>query len=119
MISAWARLVSLSNLFHRSLTSGALVAKSKSSAQAENRDIAHVPASVDGHTSFDVSRADDKHTPRSTGTMDSEEDLNKVDTTAPKGVQDVQAMTYVWSKRDLIAAYVMFVSLLQVCCYRD
>ncbi|KAF2727282.1 siderophore iron transporter-like protein [Polyplosphaeria fusca] len=92
----------------RGLTSSALVANNNNTAQAENKDIAHVPASVAGHTSLDASRADDKlGAPRSTRTMDSEEDLTKVDTTAPQGVQDVQAMTYVWSRRDLIAAYIM------------
>jgi hypothetical protein len=41
------------------------------------------------------------------GTADSEEELTKVDTTAPDGVQRIQAMTYVWSKPNLIAAYVL------------
>ncbi|KAF2702846.1 alpha/beta-hydrolase [Pleomassaria siparia CBS 279.74] len=36
----------------------------------------------------------------------SEEELTKVDTAAPQGTQKVQAMTHVWSKRDLILAYI-------------
>lgn len=35
------------------------------------------------------------------------ESIEKVDPDAQHGVQRVQAMTHVWSKRDLIAAYIM------------
>jgi hypothetical protein len=38
---------------------------------------------------------------------DSEEELAKIDTTAPDGVQRIQAMTHVWTKPNLILAYVL------------
>jgi hypothetical protein len=36
----------------------------------------------------------------------SDEELNKVDTNAEHGVQAIQAATHVWTKRDLILAYI-------------
>jgi hypothetical protein len=35
-----------------------------------------------------------------------DEELNKVDTTAERGVQAIQAATHVWTKKDLIYAYI-------------
>jgi hypothetical protein len=37
---------------------------------------------------------------------ESDEELNKVDTTAEIGVQQVQAASMIWKKRDLILAYI-------------
>ncbi|KAF2108447.1 siderophore iron transporter-like protein [Lophiotrema nucula] len=91
----------------RGLTSSALIARDTKDLNAANTDIADVPASYGGHTSSDVARPDEKlGAPRSTD-VDSDEELTKVDTTAEGGVQKVQAMTYVWTKRDLILAYIM------------
>jgi hypothetical protein len=96
----------------KGLTSAALVAGNTPAANADNKDIADVPAAVQGHTSMDVSRPDEKlGTPRTDTSMsnNSDEELNKVDTTAESGVQAVQAATMVWSKRDLILAYILYV----------
>jgi len=92
----------------KGLTSNALVSAPLAS-QPDHKDVADVPAAVQGHTSMDQSRPDEKlGTPR-TGTSMSgsdDEELNKIDTTAEPGVQAVQAATHVWTKRDLIIAYV-------------
>jgi hypothetical protein len=92
----------------KSLTSSALVANNTHAANADNKDVADVPASYAGHTSIDVPRVDEKlGAPRDADPMSSEEELTKVDTTAEQGVQNVQAMTHVWTRRDLIVAYIM------------
>ncbi|KAF1945136.1 siderophore iron transporter mirB [Clathrospora elynae] len=97
----------------KGLTSSALLAGNTPSTYADNKDIADVPASVQGHTSMDVARPDEKlGTPRTDSTYDSDEELNKVDTTAEPGVQAVQAASHVWTKRDLILAYI-FMWLIQ------
>ncbi|KAF2124081.1 hypothetical protein P153DRAFT_371379 [Dothidotthia symphoricarpi CBS 119687] len=82
---------------------------SASSPQTNQRDVADVPASVQGHTSMDVGRPDEKlgtartHSPLSDR---SDEELNKVDTNAEHGVQAMQAATMVWTKKELILAYI-------------
>lgn len=64
---------------------------------------------ADGHTNSDGGRPNEKlgETSNSEASNDSDEELTKVDTTAQRGVQNAQAMTYVWSKRDLILAYIV------------
>ncbi|KAI2477558.1 Siderophore iron transporter mirB [Pyrenophora tritici-repentis] len=98
----------------KGLTSSALVSGNKASAYADNKDVADVPASFQGHTSMDVSRPDEKlGSPRSSPmSNDSDEELNKVDTTAEQGVQAVQAASLIWKKRDLMLAY-MFMWFIQ------
>jgi hypothetical protein len=95
----------------KGLTTSALVGGNIANNQAANeKDIADVPAAVDGHTSMDVSRPNEKvGAPRSPTSMSnvSDEELNKVDTTAEQGVQAIQATTLVWTKRDLILAYIL------------
>lgn len=94
-------------LSFRGLTSSALVANNSAAADAATEHVSHVPASVAEHTSLDMSRRDEKlGAPRNPATTDSDEELTKIDTTAEKGVQNVQAMTYVWSRKDLILAYI-------------
>ncbi|RYN90962.1 Siderophore iron transporter [Alternaria tenuissima] len=92
----------------KGLTSSALVSGSAASANADNKDIADVPASYQGHTSMDVARPDEKvGSPRESAlSRESDEELNKVDTTAEIGVQQVQAASMIWKKRDLILAYI-------------
>lgn len=93
----------------RSLASSALVSKNEISIEKNNVDVADIPQSVEGHYSIDGGRPDEKlgASRTSEATNDSDEDLAKVDTTAQYGVQNAQAMTYVWTKRDLIIAYVL------------
>ena len=100
----------------RGLTSAALVSNNSTAAEGNNKDIASVPAAVDRATSVDHGR---HHTqgynekvgaPHSLGVSDSDEDLTKVDTTAARGVQVVQALTHVWSRNELIVAYILSVS---------
>jgi len=95
----------------RGLTSSALVTQNTATTNKGNTDIADIPASVEGHTSFDAGPVDEKlgATRSSDATADSasDEELTKVDTTAQRGVQNVQAMTQVWTKRDLIIAYIL------------
>ncbi|KAJ4371839.1 hypothetical protein N0V86_008393 [Didymella sp. IMI 355093] len=100
----------------KGLTTSALVNGAVPNQHANERDIADVPAAVDGHTSMDVSRRPDEkigapRTPTSVSESDDEE-LNKVDTHAEQGVQAIQAVTFVWSKKDLILAYI-FMWLIQ------
>lgn len=95
----------------KGLTTNALVGGNITNNQAANeKDIADVPASVSGHTSMDVDRPGEKvgapRVPVSVSS-DSDEELNRVDTTAEQGVQAIQAATFVWSKRDLIIAYIL------------
>jgi hypothetical protein len=90
------------------LATSALVSGNTASANADNKDIADVPASYQGHTSMDAARPDEKvGSPReSARSRDSDEELNKVDTTAEAGVQRAQAASLLWKKRDLILAYI-------------
>ncbi len=92
----------------KGLTSSALVSGNTASTNADHKDIADVPASYQGHTSMDVTRPDEKvGSPRESAmSRDSDEELNKVDTTAEAGVQGVQAASLLWKKRDLILAYI-------------
>ena len=92
----------------RGLTSGALVANNSAAVDAEKTDISNIPAAVAGHTGHDIETGKKSDgVPRSIDTAEeSDEELRKVDTTAQHGVQSVQAMTHVWSKRDLILAYI-------------
>lgn len=91
----------------RGLTSNALVSTGANDP-VDTKDVADVPASVQGHTSLDVPRPDEKlGTPRTTTlSNNSDEELNQVDKTAEHGVQAVQAATQVWTKRDKIIAFV-------------
>jgi hypothetical protein len=93
----------------KGLTSAALVSRQENDATGVSKDIADVPASYAGHTSMDVPRPDDKlGAPRSeSDAMDSDDELNRVDASAEHGVQRAQAMTHVWSKKDLILAYIL------------
>jgi hypothetical protein len=92
----------------RGLTSGALVSNNKTANVGNTKDIGDVPVSVAGHTSMDHNGPDEKlGAPRSIDGMDSDDELNKVDTHAEHGVQRAQAMTRVWTKRDLILAYIL------------
>lgn len=91
----------------KGLASNALVSRDADTVDANNKEVADVPAAVHGHTSLDA-RPDEKlGSPRTTMSLGSDEELNKVDTTAEIGVQAVQATTNVWTKRDLIIAYVL------------
>jgi hypothetical protein len=88
----------------KGLTSNAL-ASAPAGHTTSDKDVADVPAAVDGH-----SHPDEKlGTPRSVNSMSGsdDEELNKIDTTAESGVQAVQAATHVWTKRDLIIAYIV------------
>ncbi|KAK5958288.1 hypothetical protein OHC33_000130 [Knufia fluminis] len=95
----------------RGLTSAALVTQNTATTNRANIDIADIPASIQAHTSFDGGRSDEKlgATRSSAATDDSasDDELTKIDTNAQRGTQNVQAMTHVWSKRDLILAYIM------------
>ena len=96
----------------KGLTTSALVNGAVPNNQAANeKDIADVPAAVDGHASMDATRRPDEKigAPRSPTSLSSasDEELNKVDTHAEQGVQAIQAVTFVWSKRDLIMAYIL------------
>lgn len=96
----------------KGLTSSALVSGNTGNAHDDNKDIADVPASVQGHTSQGVAHPDEKlGTPRTSLSNSSDEELNKVDNTAEAGVQAVQAASHVWTKRDLIMAYILYVLL--------
>ncbi|OAK96590.1 siderophore iron transporter mirB [Phaeosphaeriaceae sp. SRC1lsM3a] len=92
----------------KGLTSNALVS-APTAQEPDHKDVADVPAAVQGHTSMDVPRPDEKlGTPRS-GSMSGsdDEELNKIDTTAEAGVQAIQAASHAWTKKDLIIAYVV------------
>lgn len=109
----------------RGLTSSALVAGSEKNVDGNNKDIATVPASVEHATSVDLPRGqgyDEKigapHTVGTDSDTDSrEEDFTKIDEKAPEGVMVAQALTHVWSKRDLLIAYALSVS--RVPAYHD
>jgi hypothetical protein len=95
----------------KGLTTSALVSNSSDSNQANEKDVASVPAAVRGHTSADFDRNDPDNekigAPREVSPSDSTDDVNKVDVSAPKGVQVIQASTHVWTKNELITAYIM------------
>ena len=93
----------------KGLTSSALLSSNIASANADHKDIADVPASVQGHTSMDVSHPDEKlGSPRESAMSDySNEDVNKIDTTAEHGVLAVQAASHIWKKQHLIMAYIL------------
>ena len=97
----------------RGLFSSALVSQSTPDTNKNNTDVAGVPAAVQGQTSIDARWRDDKlgatRTSDATGDSASDDEMTEVDTSAQRGVQNVQAMTLVWSKRDLILAYIMYV----------
>jgi hypothetical protein len=95
----------------KGLTTNALVSggRTNTTYDHDQKDVADIPAAVDGHSSQEVSRPDEKlGTPRSPESMSqaSDEELDKIDTTAERGVQAIQAATHVWTKRDLILAYI-------------
>ncbi|KAF3036531.1 hypothetical protein E8E11_005322 [Didymella keratinophila] len=100
----------------KGLTTSALVNGAVPNQHANEKDVADVPAAVDGHTSMDVARRPDEKigAPRTGSPMSEsdDEELNKVDTHAEQGVQAIQAVTFVWTKKDLILAYV-FMWLIQ------
>lgn len=93
----------------RGLTSAALVSKNGRDATMTEKDVADVPASYYGHTtSMDAGQRplDEKlGAPRSETETD-DDSLNKVDTTAEAGVRKAQAMTLVWTKKEILLAYV-------------
>ncbi|KAF2798876.1 siderophore iron transporter-like protein [Melanomma pulvis-pyrius CBS 109.77] len=71
---------------------------------ADGKNVADIP----GHTSSEAPHDEEKRGAVSVDSPNgSDEDLTKIDTAAPDGVQKVQAMTHIWSKRDLILAYIM------------
>lgn len=73
------------------------------------KDVADVPASYAGNTtSMDAGLrpVDEKlGAPRSETETD-DDSLNKVDFTAEAGVRKAQAMTLVWTKKEILFAYV-------------
>ncbi|CAO2658379.1 Nn.00g061020.m01.CDS01 [Neocucurbitaria sp. VM-36] len=91
----------------RGLASNAMLSRNTDALDANNKEVADVPAAVQGHTSLEDHPDEKLGSPR-TGTLsnDSDEELNKVDTNAELGVQAAQAATMVWPKRDLIIAYI-------------
>jgi len=94
----------------RGLTSGALVSKNNASSARNAKDIGDVPAAVAGHTSTDARHPDEKNlggVRSDSEKYDSDDELNKIDTNAEFGVQRAQAMTHVWTKKDLIIAYIL------------
>jgi hypothetical protein len=94
----------------RGLTSSALASRNHGSATATEKDVADVPASYAGHTSTENTRPDEKlGSPRGNcEETDSDDELNKVDTHAEQGVQAMQAMTYVWSKKSLYMTFIWY-----------
>jgi archaellum component FlaC len=92
----------------KGLTSAALVTNNNHTAAEGNKDVAGIPASVERNTSVDIPRLNEKDIggARDIHTPDSDEELNRIDTTAPKGVQEIQAITHVWTKKELIMAYI-------------
>ena len=93
----------------KGLTSSALVARSDANEKGNLTDIADVPAAVDARMSSDARGLDEKvlGAPHSEDGNYSDEELNRIDATAEHGVQQVQAMTHVWNRRDLLFAYIM------------
>ncbi|KAF1850404.1 siderophore iron transporter-like protein [Cucurbitaria berberidis CBS 394.84] len=93
-------------LSFKGLASNALLSRSNKGVEENHKDVADVPAAVQGHTSLEDTPDEKLGAPRSPLSFNSDEELNKVDTTAEHGVQAIQASTQVWSKRDLILAYI-------------
>lgn len=94
----------------KGLTSAALSARGEKGAEGNNKDIASVPNAVEHSTSVDLPRGHFNEkigAPHELSASSSDEDLTKVDTNAPAGVQAVQAATHVWSRNELILAYVL------------
>jgi hypothetical protein len=92
----------------KGLTSAALVSRNGRDASMTEKDVADVPASVAGHASMDAGHrpVDEKlGAPRSEVETD-DDSLNKVDTTVEAGVRKAQAMTLVWTKKEIMFAYV-------------
>jgi hypothetical protein len=93
----------------RGLTPNALFSVS-SVTTTDHKHVADVPAAVQDHTSVDASQPDHKiGNPKVEYSIsdDSDSEMNKVDATAESGVQAMQAATHVWTKRDLILAYIL------------
>lgn len=95
----------------KGLAANALFSNSNANHEHDKKDVADIPAAIQGHTSMGNSHPDEKvGAPRSASSLsgtDSDEEVNKIDTTAERGIQAVQAVTHVWSRRDLILAYVL------------
>jgi hypothetical protein len=72
-----------------------------------NIDVASVPNSLGDHETGTNAPPDEKGSPRSSDAGDSDDELNKIDPTAQPGVQHVQAATHVWTRRDLVIAYIL------------
>jgi MFS family permease len=75
-------------------------------------DNEHTPSKPEGHAATDAEAVTEKdaHVRDSSSrdyTSDDASSLEKIDTNAEHGVQTVQAMTQVWSKRDILITYVM------------
>lgn len=99
--------------FFTGLTSNALVS-STVTKQPDHKDTTDTPAAIQDQTIAESPRDVEKlGTPTAGSTVsDSDDDsLNKIDTTAEAGVQAVQAATHVWTKRDLILAFVLYAAL--------
>lgn len=96
----------------KGLTTQALVSSNTTSTNRNNVDIADIPAAVEGHTSHDSDSFNEKlgATRSRVAESPSDEELNKIDQSAQRGVQNVQAITQVWSRRDLILAFILYVS---------
>lgn len=65
-----------------------------------------VTTGSDAHSSNDE-KFDEKNPAKVEEQFSDDESVNKVDEDASHGVQRVQAMTLVWSKKELIMAYIM------------
>jgi len=86
----------------QALASGALPFRSAQGTHAGHADVAAAPASV---------HDDEKLAPPTTASAesDSDDEVNKIDTTAEAGVQAVQAASLLWTRRDLIMVYILYV----------
>lgn len=94
----------------KGLASSALVSKNNASNTRNAKDVGDVPVAVDAHGNTDANHPDEKGLGglrTDSEKYDSDEELNKVDTHAEHGVQRAQAMTHVWTKKDLILAYIL------------
>ncbi|XP_014553622.1 hypothetical protein COCVIDRAFT_29193 [Bipolaris victoriae FI3] len=82
--------------------------KEEYSVQAGDHGLNSAPASPKPITKSNTPHIDEKPgAPRSIEITDADHESAKIDTSAPKGVQNIQALTYSWSKKDLIVAYIM------------
>lgn len=92
----------------QSLTTNALVKGAVPDQHATEKDVADGPAAADGSRLPDEKNIGAPRTPSSISSdAASDEEINRVDTNAEQGVQAIQAATFVWSKRDLILAYIL------------